>query len=145
MHLIRYALLAAALMSLSGCKSDDGALSPAVRLAESDWRAEAINGVPVSSSTRVTLSFNEGNASGRGGCNQYSGSVTMDDRRISFGPLISTKMACVDGNAMQTEATYFAALQGAQSYAFAPADKLTISGAAGNIVFAPQPRQIRPQ
>lgn len=42
----------------------------------------------------VTLTFSEGRAGGRSACNRYSGAVTIGDETLTFGPALSTKMAC---------------------------------------------------
>ncbi|HYF62230.1 MAG TPA: META domain-containing protein [Herpetosiphonaceae bacterium] len=57
-----------------------------------------------------------GQASGNGGCNNFSSTATLTDSTIAFAPIISTKMACAD-NAMNTQETaYLTALQSAQTY-----------------------------
>jgi heat shock protein HslJ len=144
MRRIQILVFAFVVAMLGACASDNGTLSPSERLSSTDWRAEFINGAPVTIANPVTLSFNEGNASGRSGCNQYSGSADYDDRRITFGPSISTKMACVGAGIMETEAAYLAALQGARSFTIGPDGALTLSGASTSVRFVPQPRQIRP-
>ena len=37
----------------------------------------------------------EGKVSGNGGCNRFGGAYTQDGTALSFGPLMSTKMACM--------------------------------------------------
>ena len=144
MRRIHFVVLASAVAMLAACTTDNGTLSPSERLSSTDWRAEFINGAPVTIANPVTLSFNEGNASGRSGCNQYSGNAEHDDRRITFGPIISTKMACVGPGIMETESAYLAAVQGARSFTIGPDNALTLSGASTSVRFIPQPRQIRP-
>ena len=144
MRLLPAAVLVVTAALLGSCTSNGLTLSPSERLAATDWRAETINGAPVTISNPVTLSFNEGNASGRGGCNQYSGAVEFDDSHIKFGTLISTKMACVGDGVMATESAYLGALQASQTYVRSPDGRLVLTGANSNIRFAPQPRQIRP-
>jgi len=144
MRQVRLILLALVVLLPAACASETGTLSPSDRLTATDWRAEDINGAPVAIPNPVTLSFNEGNASGRSGCNQYSGNADYDDRRITFGPLISTKMACVGSNIMQTESAYLGALQASKTYVIGADGALTLSGERASVRFVPQPRQIRP-
>jgi heat shock protein HslJ len=47
-------------------------------------------------------------ATGSGGCNRFSASYALHGDSLSFGPIVSTKMACRMG--MDTERAYFAAL-----------------------------------
>ena len=93
----------------------------------------------------MTLSFGDGRVSGRGGCNLYSGPAEIGDGTLKFGPMISTKMACLENGLMQQEAAYLKALQSARSYAVGPDGKLNITTAGGAIVYGPMPRQVRPE
>ena len=131
---------------LVGCEtavSDDGERSS--KLTQQDWIADTINGKEVIHPGRVTMSFVEGRVSGRGGCNLYSGPVEIGDGTIKVGPLISTKMACVDNGLMQQESVYLNALQSAQRYSFSGDGKLTITTARGALVYHGEPRQQRPE
>ena len=113
-------------------------------LAAHDWQAFELKGRPVSTPVPVTLSFSEGRASGRSGCNQYSGAVEHGARTIRFKAMISTKMACAGDGVMQTEADYLQALQAAESWDIDATGRLTIEGARGRIKFTPLARQTRP-
>lgn len=113
-------------------------------LAAHDWQAFELKGKPLNTPVPVTLSFTEGRASGRGGCNQYSGVVEYDARSIRFQAMISTKMACAGDGVMLTEADYLQALQAAESWDIDATGKLTIEGNRGRIKFTPLPRQNRP-
>jgi heat shock protein HslJ len=88
----------------------------------------------------VTLTFEEGHATGTGGCNQYRATYTVSGSALTLGPAISTKRACVEeaGNARET--AYFAALGNVASYSVS-GDRLTLSNAAGEpvLTFTRQP------
>lgn len=45
---------------------------------------------------RLAISLTQGRVTGTTGCNQLNGPVRADTRRIQFGPLTTTKMACAD-------------------------------------------------
>ena len=113
-------------------------------LASHDWQAVELQDKPVSTPVPVTLSFTEGRASGRSGCNQYSGAVEYGAGTIRFQAMISTKMACAGDGVMQTEATYLQALQAAETWDIDAGGKLTIEGTRGRIKFTPLARQTRP-
>lgn len=51
------------------------------------------------SSFNLTISFNldEEKISGFAGCNRYSGIFTIENEKLSIGPLMSTEMYCTDG------------------------------------------------
>lgn len=63
------------------------------------WVLEEIDGRPVKDSDfgreRPRLEFNsEGHVTGSSGCNNISSTYTTDGVKLSFGPMIATKMAC---------------------------------------------------
>jgi len=136
--------LALGLAACESAVSDDGAGDDA-RLTQEDWVAQSIGGKPVIQIGRVTLSFAEGRVSGRGGCNLYSGPVEYGRGAIKIGPLISTKMACVENGVMQQESAYLSTLQSAERYAVGADGNLTITTKAGAIVYDGAPRQVRPE
>ena len=63
----------------------------------------------------VSLSMQDGQAGGTGGCNNYFTSYEMDGFEVTFGPIGSTLMACV-GAAADVESAYFANLGNVVSY-----------------------------
>ena len=93
-------------------------------LAGTSWKL--ITEVPVDVETTpevggmaqpVTLAFEaEGQAGGRGGCNSYSATYAIDGTSITFGDITSTRMACDDGDIMEREQDFFAALSSALQY-----------------------------
>jgi len=77
------------------------------------WRAQEVAGTPVAGDKQVTLSlYGDGRAVGRAGCNNYTTSYKRAGAGISFGPLISTKMACAP-EAMSLEQSYLSTLAAA--------------------------------
>jgi heat shock protein HslJ len=71
--------------------------------------------VAVVPETPVTATFSAQGVAGTSGCNSYSGPFEYNENAISFGALISTKMACAE-DVMAQENAYFAALASASSY-----------------------------
>jgi heat shock protein HslJ len=57
----------------------------------------------------VTLAFQDGAAGGRSACNRYHSTVAINDATLTFGAMVSTKMAC-PSPLMEIEATYLQAL-----------------------------------
>ncbi|GAB3704252.1 hypothetical protein GCM10027592_35380 [Spirosoma flavus] len=85
------------------------------------WVLTEFQGKPVSAGgprnelPRLEISLTEGRVTGTTGCNQLSGPVIADTHLISFGPLATTKMACMGPvgelekaflNALATPLTY---------------------------------------
>jgi len=127
--------------ALMACATDGTANTD--RLTGRDWQATRLNGEPVSTPAPVALSFADGRGAGRSGCNRYSGKVVVGDGTISFSEIISTRMACADAGAMQTEGAYLQALGGVQRWAVSGDNVLTLSGSKGRIEFAPSPASPR--
>lgn len=101
-------------------------------LAGSKWQPTSINGATLVNASAqpkpVTLEFGmAGEVNGWGGCNSYGGTYQTQADTLTFSPLISTKMACVDEGLMQQETQYFQILQNASHYSLAP-EQLTVTG-----------------
>lgn len=114
------ALLAAfAFLALAACGE---ATTPAQRFETMAWQ------IPGANDPRpITLQFDhaEQRVSGFSGCNRFSGTYTVEQNQIHFGPLMSTKMACVDAQRNRTEQTFLDALSRTDSYLHAE-DSLTL-------------------
>lgn len=131
-------------LGVAACESAVSDGQPETKLQENDWVAETIASTPVIQAGRVTLSFGEGRVSGRSGCNLYSGPVEIGASTLKVGALISTKMACLATGVMQQESAYLNALEAAQTYTIA-GPTLTITTAAGPIVYTATARQAQPE
>ena len=91
---------------LAGCASAPPQQSSIVGL----WRAQEVADTPVPDDVQVTLSlYGDGRAVGRAGCNNYTGNYKSAGTDISFGPMISTKMACAP-EIMSVEQSYLSTL-----------------------------------
>jgi heat shock protein HslJ len=63
----------------------------------------------------ATARLESGSVAGNGGCNEYTGTYTLDGDALTFGPVASTRMACAGpGDALET--AYFAAIGRVESY-----------------------------
>lgn len=103
------------------------------------WLAEDIRGGGVIDRLQTILEIAaDGTVTGSGGCNRIRGKATMKGEAISFGPLISTKMACSPA-AMAQEHKFLTALHDVRAWRVDSARrKLTLLGANGApvVVFA---------
>jgi heat shock protein HslJ len=121
---VRPRLWPAALLALAACVVGPaaGPGGEAERLEGTAWQLEELNGRPAVAATGgdvPTLAFaaDEPRASGNGGCNQFGGSYTRTRAALQFGPLASTRRACVDEAASRQETAYLQALQSTTRYA----------------------------
>jgi heat shock protein HslJ len=105
-------------LALAACAGPRGAGPADVPepLAGTAWRLEELNGQPAAASQNVptpTLAFaaDGSRASGNGGCNQFNGPYTQSGASLRFGPLVSTRRACVDEAGNRQETAYLRALE----------------------------------
>lgn len=96
------------------------------------WRLVSLEGlasVQGAGGRAPTLTLAGTQASGFGGCNRYTGGVTVDGTSMRFGAVASTRMACVGGGDA-VEQAYYAML--AKVTTFARRDReLALSGPGG--------------
>ena len=104
-----------------GCGGDDDSDGPA--LEGTEWTLSS--GVDVPEDAVPTLTLEEGNASGFGGCNTFSGGYELDGDSISIGPLAGTLMAC-ELQKMAVEGAYMPALEAADAWSI-DGDELVLS------------------
>ncbi len=104
---------------LAGCTSRTSAPASPAGLAGSRWRLEKLGDQTAIPGVEATLEFpEEGKVAGRGSCNRFFGTVEVSGGTIRFGPLASTKMACIEDAANQQEGKYLGALQAAERFEF---------------------------
>lgn len=126
-------MAAAMLLVLAGCAATKPAPQPSV---VGLWSAQDIAGAPLVADSRITLSlYSDGKAVGRAGCNNYSGTYKRVGDTLSFGPVISTKMACAP-EVMSQEQTYLGILTASPRYERLPDGTLAVTAEDGQrIVF----------
>jgi len=106
-------------LAATGCSLTEPASvqTPKVDLIGSTWLAEDIDGGGVIDDAQSTLVFGtDGRVSGRGGCNQYGGVVTLKGASMIVDQVFSTKMACAAPALMDQETRFLNALQATRSY-----------------------------
>jgi len=88
---------------------------PPEDLLEGTWLAREIGGEAIGAG-QPTLHFtSDGRASGSGGCNSFTGPVSIDGDAMAFGPLASTRKACLPA-LLDQEQKFFIALAGVRSF-----------------------------
>ena len=132
------ALTALWLLTVSACDQKPPAPerssgAAVARLDNREWALVGLGEVaaPLGAGGRpATILFDPaaGRAAGFAGCNRYSAGYALAGDSLTFGPAISTKMACADGD--ELERGYLAMLPAIRSYALTDST-LTLSGADG--------------
>ncbi|GAB4012426.1 hypothetical protein GCM10028808_28480 [Spirosoma migulaei] len=83
--------------SYTGC----GASLQQLALLNDIWVLASFQGNPIAAGgprnelPRLEISLSEGRVTGTTGCNRLSGTIKADTQKILFGPLVTTKMACM--------------------------------------------------
>ncbi|TGS55575.1 META domain-containing protein, partial [Mesorhizobium sp. M3A.F.Ca.ET.201.01.1.1] len=94
------------------------------------WLIEYIDGIGAIAEPQATFRVSEaGKASGKGPCNSYFATATVEGQSIAIGDIGSTRMACAP-DVMAEEQALFNALTRAASYRI-DAGKLTIADKDG--------------
>jgi len=92
-----------------------------------EWVLTALPGRTLVAGSFVTLSFEDGVASGTDGCNRYSGAYTTSDLQLQFdGSMATTMMACTDP-LMEQASAFTAALAQVRSYRIAAGQLILLS------------------
>jgi heat shock protein HslJ len=77
-------------------KGCGGGIIPPEKLDGTSWQIVSINGANIPSEREAMLRFEDGRISGTVGCNRLGAEYQFADRKLSVGPMMSTKMACPD-------------------------------------------------
>jgi len=91
---------------------------------------------PIPGST-LTIHFEDGQVSGNGGCNSYSGEYRVNGEKLKLERLASTLRACVDPAMMEQETIFMGVLVDAQRFEIVDG-QLQIYGSDGEaLMFVP--------
>jgi heat shock protein HslJ len=86
-------------------------------LDDVNWELIYINKLPPLEGVLVTAVFEDGYIGGSGGCNRYSGTYSVNGKRINVSPLINTLMACpIPQGIMEQEELILKWLMSAKSF-----------------------------
>lgn len=115
---MRYLVSLSLLLLMSSCglfKKSSDRQNPQLR--GTSWVLVSITGFELEKTENpLTLIFSDSNrVGGNSGCNSFGGEYTIKENvKISFGPMMATKRACMPG--MQTENQYFNVLRSVDNY-----------------------------
>ena len=124
----KFALVALAAV-LAGCATSEAPVTPV--LEGSAWQVTSIDGEATPRTDMYRMEFMGGRASGRFGCNRFSGPYSSTGSTLALGPTISTKMGCPEP-AGRHESEGLAVLQQEAQLSWA-GNQLILSNASGSI------------
>jgi heat shock protein HslJ len=116
----------------AGCCRLSESVADSVALEKATWRLTGLpgQGLPADQGRNaITVTFESGRVHGFSGCNQFTGSYSLDGQRLVLGPLGGTMMACPEP-AMSVERTFQGAFSGMLDIAVA-GNELTLTPADG--------------
>jgi len=88
-----------------------------LKIEDHFWRVVSLNGRPLIEDTHITLEFENFQAVGTGGCNNYFTSYERSSTDINFGFVASTAMECeLPEGILSQESSYFNALEPVVTY-----------------------------
>ncbi len=99
-----------------GCWLNTGGCALAADLLNTTWLVKDVGGHGAAGDLRPTIEFAaDRQAGGRAGCNDWSSSSHIDGAKLSFGPVATTRMACLPLINKQ-ESRFIAALVAARAF-----------------------------
>ena len=116
-----------ALLGLVGCAITSR--DATTELPGTSWTLAELDGAEPVGEMAPSIEFTEeGGVTGSTGCNTFNGEVTIDGSELAFGPLATTRMACVDPAATEQEQAYLVALETVTSYTIDSEGRLVLEG-----------------
>ena len=85
--------------NVNGCGGEPSSL-----LVGEQWTVTDVRGTPMTQSPPTMTFMRAGRVAGTTSCNRYSGPDRLSGEGLSFGPMISTKMACPEPRMTQESA-----------------------------------------
>ena len=118
---------------------------PDTTLENTNWKLLELNGRSVRAAENLAepnlqLDSAQKQAHGSTGCNQFTGRYELSGDSLRFGPLASTRRACLDSAMNQQESAFLRALEEARTWQIT-SDTLVLISKRGQVArFAAQQR-----
>jgi heat shock protein HslJ len=120
-------LLAISLLILAGCGPITRVAT--MELSGTSWQLVELDGEAALADALPMLAFDDqGAVTGSTGCNTFNGQMTIDGSDVAFGPLVTTRKACLDPAANRQEQAFLAAMEGVTSYTIDEEGRLVLQG-----------------
>jgi heat shock protein HslJ len=117
--------------------ADRISLSPQTRLDDTSWLIKSLetNGTTTQAPDGAEMSFSNGSVQVVTGCNTASGSADVQNETITFGPMVTTLMAC-EAALQKWQDDLLAFLQGSVAYGIT-GDNLVLGKAGSTLTLTP--------
>jgi heat shock protein HslJ len=110
-------------------------------LLEKTWHLTSLNGKPLLPNSSITLELEGDRLAGTGGCNRFTGSYNLEERKLSVDPDIASTMKACEPEIMEQESAFLQALAAATEYLIDNRGNLQLSyqlkGQRGILTFSP--------
>jgi heat shock protein HslJ len=123
--------------------TDRAIASPDAALQDTAWQldgivtGQSVSSVPAGHTPTLTIR-SDGTVAVHTGCNGGRSSATVSGGTVTFGPLMTTKMACADAGGQQTEAAVLAVLRAAVAWSITE-KTLTLTNGDHGLVYRATP------
>ena len=118
-----------ALLALAACAITSR--DATTELPGTSWTLVELDGEEPVGEMPPSITFtDEGGVTGSTGCNTFNGEVTIEGSELSFGPLATTRMACVDPAASDQEQAFLLAMENVTGYTIDSEGRLVLEGGA---------------
>jgi heat shock protein HslJ len=116
-----------AVLALAGCAITSR--DATTELPGTSWTLADLDGAEPVGETPPSITFNDdGSVTGTTGCNSFNGEVTIEGTELTFGPLATTRMACVDPAASEQEQAFLVAMESVTGYTIDSTGRLVLEG-----------------
>jgi heat shock protein HslJ len=128
----------AAVLLLAACAAQPTPRAPGATLENTQWHLTELGGRQASAGSTLRLDAAEVQARGNTGCNSFFGRYELAGQHLRFGPLASTRRACVEPAKNLQEGAFLKALGETRAWRI-EGNTLVLRGEAGDLArFAAQ-------
>jgi putative lipoprotein len=118
-----------AVLAVAGCAITSREAT--VDLPGTSWTLVDLDGAEAIGDLPPSLTFTEdGTVNGFTGCNTFNGEVSIDGSTLTFGTLVTTRMACLDEALAAQEQAFLAAMEAVTNYTIDDTGRLVLEGDA---------------
>lgn len=112
-------LLGSLAIVLAGCAGMERPMTHDESLENTYWKLTRVGDITAETAdnqreAHFVLHAEENRVAGSTGCNRLAGSYQLENDALSFGPLVTTRMACLEGG--ETEQAFLGALEAAATW-----------------------------